>query len=337
MKAHKITVSQLAKKSGVSPATVSRVINHRELVREETVFAVEQAMAELGYALKKPGAAIQEQKQLIVLNIPDTQNVFYQEVIRGAKMSASAHGFYLLIYESYINPGTIRDFCGLLCRISASGVILLNQLSAGLLEQIQAVVPLIQCCEYNKEAPYPYVGIDDLYAARNATQHLIACGHQKIAFINGPLSFKYAVDRQEGFLEALREARITVPKNWIVQLPEVHYELAYSAICRLFNSTNVPNAIFAISDIFAMAALRAARRYGFKVPRDIMVVGFDNLEFSMMTFPSITTVNLPKYQMGYSACEMLIEYILNPLAEPRSILLDTQLMIRESTLPLKFN
>lgn len=337
MKKKKITVADLARKSGVSAATVSRVINHRELVKEETVRAVEKAMVQLGYAHKNAEKPVSGQKQLIILNVPDTQNVFYQEVIRGARMSANAHGFFLLIYESYINPGTIQNFCGLIQRVSAAGVILLNQLNETLLNQIQGIVPLIQCCEYNKEAAYPYVGIDDLYAAKNATEHLISCGHHKIAFINGPLSFKYAVDRQQGFLEALETAGITVPKSWIVQLPEVHYELAYSAICRLLNGVDVPNAIFAISDVFAMAALRAAHRYGLKVPRDLMVVGFDNIEFSMMTSPSITTVDLPKYQMGYCACEMLIDYILNPLAEPRSILLDTQLVIRESTFPLNSN
>ena len=338
MKKNKITVSDIAKKSGVSPATVSRVINHKSLVKANTVAIVEKAMAELGYELEQSAESLASEQHIIIMNVPDTQNIFYQEVIRGAKASANARGFYLLIYESHINQRTIGRFCGLLHRIKAAGVILLNQLSLELLQQIYSITPLIQCCEYNKEAPFAYVSINDVVASQNATEHLLSCGRNKIALINGPLSYKYAEERQQGFMKALKQAHITIPQNWIVQLPEINYEMAYSAVCRLLSAEVTPNAFFAISDIFAMAVIRAAKRYGFKVPRDIMVVGFDNIEFSTMTTPSITTVNQPKFQMGYSACEILLENISDSDIESKSILFDTELLVRESTsTTLNFN
>ena len=108
-------------------------------------------------------------------------------------------------------------------------------------------------------------------------------------------------------MNALRNAEVMIPKQWIVQLPEVSYEMAYAAVCRLLNSDSRPNAFFTISDVFAAAVIRAAKRFHLHVPRDILVVGFDNIELSSMTSPSITTVNQPKFQMGYTACEMLLD------------------------------
>ena len=327
----KITAAQIAKQADVSPATVSRFLNHRELVKEATVQKIEKAMKELGCELDIPEIRISAAEQpIIVLNIPGIENVFYQEVIRGARISAKAHGCHLLIHESSLKRSTLEDFCSLLVRVKAAGTIILNKISEDSLKKIRSIVPLVQCCEYNEDANYPYVSINDVQAAEMATEYLLSCGRNKVAMINGPSSFKYAVKRQEGFLNILEREQITVPKQWVVQLPEVNYEMAYAAICRLLNADVRPNAFFTISDVFAAAAIRAAKRFHMRVPEDIMIVGFDNIEFSMMTIPSITTVNQPKMQMGYTACEMLLELMENPQEEVKSILLDTDLVIRES-------
>jgi LacI family repressor for deo operon, udp, cdd, tsx, nupC, and nupG len=327
---NKVTAAQIAEKANVSPATVSRVLNHRELVKSSTVQSVEEAMKELGYAFPGPQPSQSTENPIIVINIPGIENVFYQEVIRGARIAARAHGCHLLIHESPLTRGTVTDFCNLLTRVQAVGVIILNKIQEESLDQIRAVVPLVQCCEYNEDAAYPYVSINDCKAAEMATEYLISKGRNKIAMINGPGNFNYAAKRQEGFLNALHQAQISVPKQWVVQLPEVNYDMAYAAISRLLNGDQRPNAFFMISDIFAAAAIRAVKRFRLRVPEDIMIVGFDNIEFSMMTTPAITTVNQPKMQMGYTACEMLMELIENPREEIKSILMDTGLVIRES-------
>ena len=314
----KITVSLIAEKAQVSPATVSRVLNHRELVKEPTIRRVEEAMRSLGCQMENTVTVSKETQPLVVLNIPGIENAFYQEIIRGARVSAKAHGCHLLIHESHLNKGNMLDFCNLLRRVDAAGV-------------IRTIAPLVQCCEYNEHADYPYVSIDDTKAAEIATEYLLSNGGSKIALINGPGNFKYARRRQEGFMNALQKAEVMIPKQWIVQLPEVSYEMAYAAICRLLNSDSRPNAFFTISDIFAAAVIRAAKRFHLHVPRDILVVGFDNIELSSMTTPSITTVNQPKFQMGYTACEMLLELLEEPQEEMKSLILDTELIIREST------
>lgn len=332
MKQEKITVEEIARQAGVSPATVSRVLNHRDLVKADTISRVEMAMTALGYVFESAAPSLIEEQPLIVLNIPGIENVFYQEVIKGARISAKAHGCHLLIHESPLDRGSIPHFFSLLKRVRAAGVILLNRVSEEQLRQIRSIAPLVQCCEYNEEAAgYPYVSIDDFTAAETATGYLCNCGCNKIALINGPLSFKYAVKRQEGYLSALKKADISVPQNWIIQLPEINYQMAYAAICRLLNDEHRPNAFFVVSDIFAAAVIRAAKRFKLNVPKDIMVVGFDNIEFSTMTCPSITTVNQPRLQLGYTACEMLLEMMETPSSSPKSLVLDAELVIREST------
>ena len=125
----KITVSLIAEKAQVSPATVSRVLNHRELVKEPTIRRVEEAMRSLGCQIENTVTVSKETQPLIVLNIPGIENVFYQEIIRGARVSAKAHGCHLLIHESHLNKGNLLDFCNLLRRVDAAGVILLNRVS----------------------------------------------------------------------------------------------------------------------------------------------------------------------------------------------------------------
>ncbi len=331
MKDKKINSLEIAKKANVSPSTVSRVLNHRHLVKDTTIQIVENAMLELGYALPETSLSKLNKQRILVINVPAFQNSFYQEIIKGAQSSANAHGYQILITDSPIDSGSINDFCNLLTYIGASGVILLNQVRERYLELINNTVPLVQCCEYNENSSLPYVSIDDYTAAEIATEHLINCGRNKIAFINGTPNNKYAVDRKKGFYNALNKADISTLNQWVVHLPEINFEMAYATTCKLLNSEVRPNAFFVASDVFAAAVIRAAHRFNLTVPNDIMVVGFDNIDLSQMTTPSITTMNQPKFQLGYYACEMLIDKIEYPNNTQNSLLLSAELIVREST------
>lgn len=331
MKKEKITVADIAKKAGVSPATVSRVLHHKELVKNETIQQVENAMSALGCLIEKGKMSSAAEQPLIILNVPELDNVFYLKVIDGALVSAKTHGYRLLINPAPINRSSIYSFTAFLKQVHAAGVILLNHVAQEHLDIIRSIAPLVQCTEYNELADYPYVSIDDYDAATKATEYIISCNRNKIAMINGPMTFKYAVKRQEGFLDTLSKRDVSIRPDWIVSVPEVNYQMAYSAVCRLLNSEVRPNAFFVISDIFAAAVIRAAKRFHLSVPKDIIVVGFDNIDISVMTRPTITTVNQPSFQLGYSACELLVDSINHPDMIPKSLILDTELIIREST------
>lgn len=325
------TTAEIAKKAGVSPATVSRVIHHRELVRSGTVLLVEEAMKKLGVKIPTPPEKKMNQKEVILVNCPAGTNPFYEDVISGVITSANAHGYYTILNYSPINRGTIEDFLQLIKKVHASGVITLGLLSTEILDAVAQEVPLVQCCEYNKNANYPYVSIDDVAAAKKATKYLIGCGRNKIAFLNGPRQYKYAQDRLIGFRQAMNEAKLFVPNSWIIHVPEINYDMAYTIVSQLLTISERPNAIFAASDVLAAAVINAARNHQTLIPEDLMVVGFDNIDYCQITRPTITSVNQPKSQMGFTACEILVENIINSGLSQRTMILSTEMIIREST------
>ena len=331
MKQKKIRTSDIAKLAGVSPATISRVLNHRELVKPETVFIVERALQELGLSLPSPISEKKNRKEVILVNCPQGTNPFYEEVISGVITSANAHGFYTLLNYSPLNRGTIEDFLELIHKIKASGVITMSLLSTELLKTITKEVPLVQCCEYNKDSDCPYVSVDDFSAAENAVRYLISCGRNKIAILNGPSQYKYAKERLTGFQSAMEAAQLFVPSSWIVNVPEISYTMAYSIVTQLLASENRPNAIFAASDVLAAAIINAAKHYRIRIPHDLMVIGFDNIDLCQITRPTITSFNQPKQQLGFTACEILVENILSSGLSSHSMILSTELVIREST------
>lgn len=329
--AKKVTVEDIAKFAGVSSATVSRVINHRELVKEQTVKAVEDAMNALGVNLSKGSSDDSYSRDIIVLNVQDIKNSFYQQIMDGANISAKSHGYDLLITQSSLKKDRIPDFIKLLKQVNAKGVILLSILPIQSLEAISNEFPVVQCSEYNPESSLPYVSINNYESAKLATEYLIASGRNKIAFVNGPLSYQYAVERRRGYMDAMNSAGLTVKPDWCIQLPKVDFDMAYTSVRKMLDAKILPNAIFAVSDILAAAAVKAVKQSDLSVPQDISVVGFDNTPISVMTSPSITTVSQPAYQLGFCACDMIHDIVLNSYLDSRTIMLNTEFIIREST------
>jgi LacI family repressor for deo operon, udp, cdd, tsx, nupC, and nupG len=179
----------------------------------------------------------------------------------------------------------------------------------------------------------PYVSIDDIAAAHTVMNYIISYGRRRIAFVNGPIRYKYARHRLQGYYEALEKAGIKHDPKLVIQLPEINYDMAVSAVTQLLSASqqSPPDAIFCASDIFAAASIKAASRLGFSVPGKIIVTGFDNVEIASMASPTITTIDQPRFQIGFSGTELLAERIANPYVPSRGILLETSLIVREST------
>jgi len=330
----KITVADLAREAHVSPATVSRVLNKRyDLVTDATISSVKAAMEKLGYEVPEAirlKTAARKERPTILVNIPDG-NLFYSEVIHGAISSANSHGFNLLSSRSPLDAACMPDFLQMIRQLKIAGVIVLNPLQSSQLLQINELVPVVQCAEFDEESGLPFVSIRNRKAAREATEYLISQGRNKIALINGPSAYRYSRERRQGFLEAVENAQLTIPRNWIVDLPEINYDMAYSVICQILNSDPIPNAFFTVSDTLASAVVKASHAFHYKIPEDIMLIGFDNTEFSYTNTPSITTVSQPRFQEGFTACEMLITRIMSPEVTVSSIFLETELVLRETT------
>jgi LacI family repressor for deo operon, udp, cdd, tsx, nupC, and nupG len=326
----KATVADVARAAGVSPATVSRVLHHPELVNGETLERVRRSISDLDYSSVSFDGIGASGTPLIVISIPWLDNPFYGEIVRGARVAAQIHGAQILISWGNPEDPSLDDFCQMLRSCGAQGIITCGPLSLEALGQIDDTVPVVQCCEFNDRSSVPYVSIDDFSAARTATEHLLSCGCRRLAFVGGPDVYKYTRERRRGFLSMVGEQMIEVPDRWVLQIPNNSFGLAYSAVCHMLESEERPDGVFACSDTFASAVIRSARKSSLEVPGDLMVVGFDNTDTAVMTTPTITTINQPRYNMGFSACNLLFERIEGS-SEATSMTLETELVVREST------
>lgn len=322
----KNSIRDVAEKAGVSLSTVSRVFNQSSTVKEETKQKILEAAKSLGY-----NPRVVENRAILVLNVPTISNPFYSEIIKGAKASADSNQFDLLITESEFTDDNIASIIAKLQKIGARGLIALNYIPNRLVDVIKKKIPLVQCCEFAADSSASCVGIDNSLAAEKAIRHLLSCGRKRIAFLNGPKNYRYSTLRLEGYCKALQDAGIPIQNELIINLPDVSAELSYASTAKLISSEQPPDAIFTVSDVCAAAAMRAAAFKGLHVPRDIMIVGFDNIDISSMMIPSITTVNQPQYQMGFLSCDLLCEHIRDKTSKQQFITLDAELVVREST------
>ena len=326
------TYQRIASEAGVSIATISRILTGASKVKLETRQKVLETMARYGYNIEEISENTKNQNSGIILfNIPSLENPFYSRIAEGARAAALRHGYQLLINEEHINENTISTIMGLIETVNAAGIITTNNIPTGLLTKLSDTLPLVQCCEYDTELDIPYVSIDDIAATRTIMEYLLSLGCKRIAFINGPIQYKYARHRLQSYLDSLEKAGITPEPRFIIQLPDVNFNLAVSAVTQLLDADLRPDAFFCASDVFAAAVIKSCIRMGLSVPRDMMVVGFDNIEIASMINPAITTVNQPRYQLGFSSCNLLIELLNNPNAYVRNILLETEFIVREST------
>ena len=203
---------------------------------------------------------------------------------------------------------------------------LLNQLN-----KIKLKYPVVMCSEHCNLPDVSFVSIDDVYSSQIAVNYLLSIGRTRIALINSQLTNAYARYREKGFLDALGKAGMQANNNWILHITEFDFDIAVSVITSLLKQTERPDALYCVSDVYGAAAIKAIQNFGLRVPEDIAVVGFDNIDLSKMVVPSLTTINQPKKQLGHQACEMLINLIENPSTPTQHILLDTELIVRSST------
>lgn len=328
----KTTIMEIAEKAGVSIATVSRILNRKDNVREETRRKVLDAMLALDYRVDLSDGIDSSSSTVILMSVPELRNPIYSAIFDGAQAAALRQGYHVLTHQvSDLNP-TYEEYESLLKNCPAAGLLLLNSVSdTTLAEKLNERCPIVMCSEYCENVDVSYVSIEDRLAGKAATDYLISIGRKRIAMLNSAIGHKYARHREEGYRNALKQAGLSADPSWVVHLSDVNFDLALSAATHMLMSHHRPDAFFAVSDVYAAAVIKACRKMGLSVPQDISVVGFDNTDITQMTDPTITTVSQPGYQLGYQACDMLIAKVRNPGMPNRQILLETELIVRGST------
>lgn len=339
--AKKATILDVAKAAEVSIATVSRVLNNPGSVRTSTRLRVEKAFADTGYTVEplerevetvKRAHLGESESRMLLTIIPDIQNPFYSDVIDGISAAARYQGYDTILYQVHELRYTFEQLKMLIDSVNVSGVLLLGKVARSPdLKRLDEYIPVVQCTEYVKNCDIPYVSIDDYAATQTAMKVLLRSGRKRIAIANGPIQYKYAEDREQSFRDAMKQAGLEVNEEFVIRQPVSGFELAVSNISRILNREDRPDAIYAVSDTLGVAAVRAAKAAGLRVPEDVAVVGFDGTFVSQLCDPPLTVIRQPGYQLGCYGCEMLINKIRNADISNPQILLNVELLVREST------
>ncbi|TWT01450.1 LacI family DNA-binding transcriptional regulator [Planomicrobium sp. CPCC 101079] len=324
-------IQQVAKQAGVSVATVSRVLNGQNKVASKTKQKVEEAIKELNYEPSMLGRNLRNsESRIMLILIPTISNPFYFEIIKGIENMALSQNYSILLCETDSKPEKEDIYFDLVRKKMADGIISMDPaVNIETLRELAEKYAIIQCSEYGGGIGIPYVTIDSEEASYRAVKHLIQIGHRKIALMNSDEKFSYARERKAGYVRALAEYGIPVIDDYILYTQQLGFEYGQQAMKKILALPDRPTAVFAVSDLLAIGALKELNAAGIHVPNDMAVVGFDKIDFSNMTNPTLTTIAQPMYKMGTIAAQMLIDLLRGEQVD--SVVLEHELIIREST------
>jgi DNA-binding LacI/PurR family transcriptional regulator len=335
-----VTIKDIAQKAGVSPSTVSRAISGHPRISKETTDKIKSIMEELGYhpnVMAKSLVSRTTNTIGIVLPRPAEelfQNLFFPEVIRGIVTQATRSSYDLMITTGSTEREELEAVTRLVKGRRVDGIVLLHSR-----KQDQVVTFL-------REEHFPFVLVgrsedypdivsvdnDNVQASYDATRHLISQGHKRIGFVSGPPNLTVSRDRLEGYRQAMAESGLETRPEWIVE-GEFLQESGFRAMSFFMSLPERPSAIVVIDDVVAFGILRGLTELGYKVPDDLSIVGFNNIQLAELASPPLSSVDIGIYQMGYSASQALIRRIKGEQAMQPRIIIPHRLIVRESSLP----
>ncbi len=329
-------IKDIAERLGVSPATVSRALADSDLVAKATRRRIHDLAVALDYRPNVSARNLRTRRSMsVLLVVRDVGNPFYLEILKGVEATARAAGYSVLMGNTENEPERENEYFDMLRDGHADGMILMTgklPTKYRVASNQDETPPVVVALERIEGIALPHVQIDNAGAAREAVRHLIGLGHRRIAHIAGPVPEIMSVLRREGYRAAMAEVGLSIPEGYE---PRGDYSLrSGQEICdALFGLSEPPTAIFVANDEMAFGAIHQLRRLGLDVPRDVSVVGFDNLFFSQAFHPPLTTISQPRTEIGHRAMTLLLEILAGARGPDEPIVIPTILRIRGSTAP----
>lgn len=327
-----VTLSDVAKRAGVSAMTVSRVVNGRSGVSKKTRARVEQSIGELSYRPNSLARGLKANRSATIgLLIPDITNPYFPEIVRGAEDLALKAGYTVFLNNAIEDPKREAAALRTFEERRVDGVIACSprlprtELHALLQRYSSAVV-------VNRRAPIDVAGtvrVDHEYGVRLALEHLYSCGRRRIGILAGPKQSYAGRERLQGIADAASELTLTIPSDYFIHgAPTVEGGMAAAAA--ILERHHQIDGLLCFNDLVAAGALQACSASGRHVPDDVAVVGYDDIAFARMFHPALTTLHVPKYDLGANAMRILLDRMegLNRHAE---IILRPKLVVRAST------
>lgn len=331
------TIQDVARSAKVSTATVSRALSSPDRVSEDTRARVFLAVEQTGYTLNQAARSLrQRNSRTILVALPDIGNTFFSTILDAIEREAVLRGYGVLVANRFAAHDSGRRLHEYFLSNRADGLLLLDGSVA--LEPLLALaaapagVPLVMACEDIACAPFHSVRTDNEFAAEVATRHLIGLGHKAIGHIRGPAGNVLTAEREAGYRRALAMAGLEARPEWIIPAGfEMRQGLA--AAERFMALRERPSAMFAANDETAIGFLSGLRQHGLECPRDMSIVGFDDLAFAAHFWPPLTTMRQPREALGRIAAEALIDLIEGEPRRrvPRHTVLSSELIVRGST------
>ncbi len=341
-----VTIRDVAKHAGVSPSTVSRVMNNTGTISAETTKKVMAAAGKLGYEPNLLARSFRmQQTRIILVIVPNITNPYYAHILGGISETSRKLGYSSFICDTGGDKKQERELLDMLQRRRADGAILMaSELGDEWLLPYSEKHPMVQCSEYIPHVPIAHVAIDNYEATRDAMRYLTDLGHRRIGTLSSVNQYISTRLRMQGYKDGLAAASTPVNDDYIYYgAVDYSFESGREGAKKLLQLPTPPTALFCISDVLAQGAIEGARDLGLSVPDDVTVVGFDDVEQTMRYRPYVTTVAQPCHDIGVKATEVLYDLMNRkpqkngpayPMEDYHHVV-PHQLIVRESSAPPK--
>lgn len=324
------TIKDIAEMADVAVSTVSYVLNNKKNVKPETRERIMEAIRKLNYQPRSVARSLKTGRtSTIGIMLPDITNLFFTETTRGIEDAANKCGYNVILCNTDKDAKKEMDYLNNLYSKDVDGIIIIGTCQNQHIIRSNAGTPTVVINGKIGE-DIPYVKVDDIQGGYLATKHLLERKKSEVMFLTGPLSRKSFFDRMTGYLNAIRSEGLE-HNEFLVHQCDMSFQGGYDKIKSVFNKDFGIKSIFAVSDVIALGAIRALIEKGVKVPEDVSVVGYDDISIASMFIPSLTTIRQPKYLMGQKAVEFLIRKIDDKASENEYMVLEPELIIRESS------
>ncbi|MDR3318467.1 MAG: LacI family transcriptional regulator [Clostridiales bacterium] len=327
-----MTIQDVAKQAKLSSATISRVLNNDSCVSAKTRERVERTIKELGYVPNLLGRNLRREKtNVFYVLLPSIENPFYSAIVQGIEEEARETDYSVMLCETYNDDKRFIKYAAAVRNKLADGIILVSPMRNAIRHFRD--IPLVICGESDASYDCIQVDIDNKLAAIDAVNHLLGLGKKNIALISG--SYASGSLREAGYKAALESAGLELKEELICK-DCYHFEHGYNAAMKLMRSGVKVDGIFATVDLTALGAIRALGALNIKIPEEVAVIGFDDLMYSRMNNPSLSTIKQPCGGMGHESFRLLYERI-NGDSGKNNLVLQHKVIARESTIGSGYN
>jgi len=334
-----VTIKDVAKEAGVSPSTVSRVINKKGMISEETRDNILRIMKEMNYFPNSTARSFvngSTEAIALIVDVVDVRaysNNFFNNSVFGIETVAHTSGYNLIITNGRVNTDNISSAEKLVFGKKVDGIILpASMVKRSFIDKLKEIkFPYVILGEPAQQlSDSSWVDINNIQGGESAAEHLLSKGYEKIAFLSSGENDVFNKNRITGYCRGLANRGVPVNQDYIRHcIPNADHGM--KAMEELFQQQNKPNAVICSDYNLASGALRAAKKSGFCVPRDFGVVSFDNSPVAELSEPPFTTVDIDTFDLGEQAAKILIQSIQDKEMPCRQILISTKIIAREST------